>query len=203
MHKSQKQPSGSGSGKKSKWSYYSQMTFLIPYIEFRETIGNYSRSEICNQQRINSPETDIIKEVSTTPERCNEQIEHNIKLRVNKCSSATKKRKNEAPEDNIDEQILNIISKEHDADEQFLLSYLQTLKRMTPKQNAIAKIKIQQVLFDVEFGNNDSNSAFSSNSGHSTYSSVYTPILTPLKTQSKMSIADNGFHEYYHYSSQN
>lgn len=98
---------------------------------------------------------------------------------------------------------MNIISKEHDADEQFLLSYLQTLKRMTPKQNAIAKIKIQQVLFDVEFGNNDSNSPFSSNSGHSTYSSVYTPILTPLKTQSKMSIADNGFYEYYHYSSQN
>ncbi|XP_015372800.1 PREDICTED: transcription factor Adf-1-like [Diuraphis noxia] len=32
MHKSQKQPSGSGGGKKSKWSYYSQMTFLIPYI---------------------------------------------------------------------------------------------------------------------------------------------------------------------------
>lgn len=152
--------------------------------------------------------------MSTTPERCNEQIEHNIKLRINKCSSATKKRKNEAPEDNIDEQILNIISKEHDADEQFLLSYLPTLKRMTPKQNAIAKIKIQQVLFDVEFGNNYSNSPFSSNSGHSTYSSasIYAPILTPLKTakssamdysQSNMSIADNGFHEYNHYSSQN
>lgn len=112
--------------------------------------------------------------MSTTPERCNEQIEHNIKLRINKCSSATKKRKNEAPEDNIDKQILNIISKEHDADEQFLLSYLPTLKCMTPKQNAIAKIKIQQVLFDVEFGNNYSNSPFSSNSGHSTYSSVCT-----------------------------
>jgi len=171
-------------------------------------------SEICNQQRINSPEreSDIINEVSTTPERCNEQIEHNIKLRINKCSSATKKRKNEAPEDNIDEQILNIISKEHDADEQFLLSYLPKLKRMTPKQNAIAKIKIQQVLFDVEFGNNYSNSPFSSNSGHSTYSSVYAPILTPLNTakssamdysQSNMSVADNGFHEYNHYSSQN
>lgn len=184
--------------------------FLICY----RTIGNYSSSEICNQQRINSPEreSDIINEVSTTPERCNEQIEHNIKLRINKCSSATKKRKNEAPEDNIDEQILNIISKEHDADEHFLLSYLPTLKRMTPKQNAIAKIKIQQVLFDVEFGNNYSNSPFSSNSGHSTYSSVYAPILTPLNTakssamdysQSNMSVADNGFHEYNHYSSQN
>lgn len=36
MHKAQKLPSGSGGGKKSKWLYYSQMTFLIPYIEFRE-----------------------------------------------------------------------------------------------------------------------------------------------------------------------
>lgn len=36
MHKVQKLPSGSGGGKKSKWSYCSQMTFLIPYIEFRE-----------------------------------------------------------------------------------------------------------------------------------------------------------------------
>lgn len=36
MHKAQKLPSGSGGWKKSKWSYYSQMTFLIPYIEFRK-----------------------------------------------------------------------------------------------------------------------------------------------------------------------
>ena len=41
---------------------------------------------------------------------------------------------------------------EMDADEQFLLSCLPALKRLRPRDNAIARMRIQQVLFDVEFG---------------------------------------------------
>lgn len=42
-----------------------------------------------------------------------------------------------------------------DADEQFLLSCLPALRRLPPKENAIARMRIQQVLFDIEFGGCD------------------------------------------------
>nr|CAD7578983.1 unnamed protein product [Timema californicum] len=34
-----------------------------------------------------------------------------------------------------------------DPDAQFLISYLPTFKRLTPRQNALARLKIQQVLY--------------------------------------------------------
>ncbi|XP_045771488.1 uncharacterized protein LOC123871621 [Maniola jurtina] len=39
-----------------------------------------------------------------------------------------------------------------DPDELFLLSCAPTLKRLNPKQNAVARLKIQQVLYEAEFG---------------------------------------------------
>lgn len=39
-----------------------------------------------------------------------------------------------------------------DPDELFLLSCASTLKRLNSKQNAVARLKIQQVLYEAEFG---------------------------------------------------
>lgn len=39
-----------------------------------------------------------------------------------------------------------------DPDELFLLSCAPTLKRLNSKQNAVARLKIQQVLYEAEFG---------------------------------------------------
>lgn len=39
-----------------------------------------------------------------------------------------------------------------DADEKFLLSCAPALRRFTNRQNAIARLQIQQLLFDIEFG---------------------------------------------------
>lgn len=41
-----------------------------------------------------------------------------------------------------------------DSDEMFLMSLLPALKRINPKQNSLARLKIQQVLFDIEFEDN-------------------------------------------------
>lgn len=38
-----------------------------------------------------------------------------------------------------------------DSDEKFLLSCAPTLRRLTARQNALARLKIQQLLFDIEF----------------------------------------------------
>lgn len=42
-----------------------------------------------------------------------------------------------------------------DSDERFLLSSAPVLKRLSHKKNALARIRIQQILYDIEFG--DSN----------------------------------------------
>lgn len=38
-----------------------------------------------------------------------------------------------------------------DSDEKFLLSCAPTLRRLTHKQNALARLKIQQILYEIEF----------------------------------------------------
>lgn len=59
----------------------------------------------------------------------------------NSKSSASEKHKHVPSEDknDIDDQLMNLTTKEVDADKQFLLSHLTALKRMTSRQNAIAK----------------------------------------------------------------
>lgn len=85
--------------------------------------------------------------------------------------------------------MMNLTTKEVDADKQFLLSHLTALKRMTSRQNAIAKTKIQQVLFDIEFGTQNNYSPLSE---HSTYSSTstYEPVSTTLHS-TKSPTVDN------------
>lgn len=42
-------------------------------------------------------------------------------------------------------------SSNNDPDERFLLSCLPILKRLTNKKNALARLRIQQLLFEIEF----------------------------------------------------
>lgn len=42
-------------------------------------------------------------------------------------------------------------SVQNDPDERFLLSCLPSLKRLSNKKNALARLKIQQLLYDIEF----------------------------------------------------
>lgn len=45
----------------------------------------------------------------------------------------------------------------NDPDERFLLSCLPIMKRLPNKKNALARLKIQQLLFDIEFENDVNN----------------------------------------------
>lgn len=42
-----------------------------------------------------------------------------------------------------------------DSEEQFLLSCAPALKRLSQRKNALARLKIQQILFNIEFGETD------------------------------------------------
>jgi hypothetical protein len=62
-------------------------------------------------------------------------------------AGAMRKRKRKA----MPKEFAQLSSKHSDPDEQFLLSCLPALKRMTPRENATARMRIQQILFEVEF----------------------------------------------------
>lgn len=73
---SKTKPFGAAGGKKTKWIYYDQMLFLVPFIEFKETVSSYSsqdesRSSVPNdnsqsEQNVENTETDIDQDVECT-----------------------------------------------------------------------------------------------------------------------------------------
>ena len=63
--------------------------------------------------------------------------------------------KRKSDDDPISTFLMEKIKEKHekkiDPDESFCLSLVATLKHFTPKQNRMARIKIEQVLFDIKF----------------------------------------------------
>lgn len=66
--------------------------------------------------------------------------------------------KRRKPRDVVSEQILNYLDKknktgdEKSDEESFALSIIPSLKRTTDQQKALAKLRIQQTLYEIEFG---------------------------------------------------
>ena len=63
--------------------------------------------------------------------------------------------------DQVSEQIMNDLNKkskpetEKSDEEMFALNIVPALKRMTNQQRALAKLRIQQVLYEIEFDTNN------------------------------------------------
>jgi hypothetical protein len=66
--------------------------------------------------------------------------------------------KRRKPRDAVSEQILNYLDKkskssaEKSDEESFALSIIPSLKRLTDQQKALAKLRIQQTLYEIEYG---------------------------------------------------
>ncbi|XP_044271031.1 transcription factor Adf-1-like [Tribolium madens] len=138
-----------------KWIYYSRLMFLIPHIESKELVVDGSKNEEEDEatQEVENgtdyryvPEDAGFSDVSTS----------------SKQEISTKRKRNIVDEDPLmtADQFFESCAKKRgdllgDADEQFLLSCLPALKRLLPKENALARMRIQQVLFEIEFGTCD------------------------------------------------
>lgn len=147
-------PSGSAGGKRRKWTYYENLLFLIPHVEFKETIGSF----IVNEDEV------TLESVSTAPSSSstNNLLEENIDSQV--LETPIKKpsgNKTTKLQRDIDMQLMEIIKKPNDADELFLLSCLPALKSLCPRKNMMAKMKIQKILFDFQFGDDSHPMQFS------------------------------------------
>lgn len=169
------QASGSAGDKKKPWTFYSNMEFLIPYIEFKETTGNYACQSPVQSQEVSEPQIEQLQEqlelaaevpedVPVQPGSSRNQQDRDITE-----ARATRKRKRSKPmnSESTEAKILQVLSEKYDPDEHFLLSLLPSLKRLNPKKNAEARIKLQQTLYEIEFSNREtqscSNYSFSTN----------------------------------------
>lgn len=195
--------SGDPGGKKKKWIYYDQMLFLIPFIEFKESIGSYSQAQLESENFTeadtqedssahgmeesynentydenvdNIPDEEVIRQdVANTPKSSlftSKKQTHTEQNYSGKSTYTQNSKKNKSQ--NIDDKLMNIITKPDDADEQFMLSCVPILKRLTPRKAMIARIQIQQLLFNLEFETTSDNSRPPTRaSASTTASSVY------------------------------
>lgn len=154
---------------KRKWTYYDQMSFLLPHSRYRDgssvidPLDGTMFGDIVDA----SPIT-IQKDTSNiTVEDNNEEILEEVNnYRIeNQMENVTLKREynggtledEEYDEDEHERPRTKYLRKYHesqryDPDEQFLLSFLPAFKRITPKQNAQARLRFQEIIFNIEFG---------------------------------------------------
>ncbi|XP_077297830.1 uncharacterized protein LOC143919396 [Arctopsyche grandis] len=157
-------PSGSAGGKKKSWPFYSQMEFLIPHVEFRECTGNYeSLVDIVDipvelQESIMDPVgPPVITQQHPVTTQYPTTTQHPVTRRQ---PVARNRRRNRRT--STENRLLDVLSNEQDSDQNFLLSLMPSLKRLSHKKNSEARIKLQHVLFEMEYGEPSPNDSHSS-----------------------------------------
>lgn len=143
------QASGSAGDKKKPWTFYSNMEFLIPYIEFKETTGNYACQSPVQSQEVSELQTEQLQEMLEPAAEVPEDVpvqprsSRNQQDRDITEASAMRKRKRSKPmtSECTEAKILQVLSEKYDPDEHFLLSLLPSLKRLNPKKNAEALLR--------------------------------------------------------------
>ncbi|KAI4465544.1 madf domain transcription factor [Holotrichia oblita] len=159
-------PSGAAGGKKKIWPYYNQLEFLIPHVDFKETVED-SLGELLSA--MDQP-TNVESQLPLQPEVSDDNLSEHQKTQEHSTTSDKRKlqrnKKRITSEESSEDKLLNILSKDTDYDESFLYSLLPIFKRLTPQQNTKARIQIQQILYEIEFD----TPAYTPQSSHSAFS---------------------------------
>ncbi|KAI8435609.1 hypothetical protein MSG28_009197 [Choristoneura fumiferana] len=119
-------------GGRTRWPYHQAMRFLLPHLEPNH--GSTTRKD----------EDSDTEEETRRPQQSLPDLSFHDKFDYDDDSQpATKKTRLNSSEEE---------TQRTDPDELFLLSCAPILKRLSSKQNAVARLKIQQVLYEAEFG---------------------------------------------------
>ncbi|CAF4954121.1 transcription factor Adf-1-like [Pieris napi] len=119
-------------GGRTRWPYHNAMRFLLPHVE--------PKSESSTKRETSDSEPE--EEVRHRPGQSLPDLFLEPRLEDEDDFQPKKPRLNSS-----DDELQRT-----DPDELFLLSCASTLKRLNAKQNAVARLKIQQVLYEAEFG---------------------------------------------------
>ncbi|XP_072932265.1 uncharacterized protein [Epargyreus clarus] len=126
-------------GNRTRWPYHHAMRFLIPHLEPRpdfpkkdddDTDSDGSRKRVTAKRKQYDEDEDEDDEDSPAAKQARQSSTDD----ENPCHCSR-----------------------NDTDELFLLSCAPILKRLNKKQSAVARLKIQQVLLEAEFGNTPHN----------------------------------------------
>ncbi|XP_022117272.2 transcription factor Adf-1 isoform X1 [Pieris rapae] len=119
-------------GGRTRWPYHNAMRFLLPHIEPKsETLIKRETSDSETEEEVRHRPGQSLPDLFLEPRLDDEDDFQPKKPRLN----------------SSDDELQRT-----DPDELFLLSCASTLKRLNAKQNAVARLKIQQVLYEAEFG---------------------------------------------------
>lgn len=171
--------SGAAAKKLKPYKFAKEMSFLLSSIAMRETSGNVhvsddSSDDLDGDSYIADSQTEETAE--DAGEGADDSSRNEIYLNdcppmtplmtstpgtstFNQRSRHTRSKRAKMGCDPFEEAVLHAVAsrrnntppKPEDPDEMFLLSLLPTLKRLSDQQKASAKIKLQQLLYDVEF----------------------------------------------------
>lgn len=142
--------SRSCSGNKCRESIYESMSFLDQFVKHRGITANLDVTAQEFPDEVD--ELALSDDCSTSTPLDTEPQPHPKRIRVSEGKVS-------------DNQLLNVILarpdilRSDDEFESFGRSVAATLRRLKPLLQAAAKVKIQQLLFDLEFGETDSNTA--------------------------------------------
>ncbi|KAM7352524.1 uncharacterized protein ACRADG_005003 [Cochliomyia hominivorax] len=156
---------GKVANKQSKWLFYDKMMFLIPHVE---GVSSELLDEICDNsedaQSINCEPLVLndanLNENDHTMQSVNNLEEHNKNsntiMEQNVIETSPSTLNTSKYDSNNHNSTTSVLYTEKcaeflDSHEKFLLSCAPILRRLTHKQNALARLKIQQILYDIEF----------------------------------------------------
>nr|CAD7420064.1 unnamed protein product [Timema poppensis] len=130
---------GTTRNKKKRWHWYHHMAFMLPHVGSVVCVEDSSDPLFCVKMETTSHEESA--GASTEDYLVTTSFQGN--------EGSAPRLEEEGEMDTAQDPVLGWVD---DPDAQFLISYLPTFKRLTPRQNALARLKIQQVLYQVEFG---------------------------------------------------
>lgn len=166
---------GAESGKKGKnWHLHDQMKFLIPFTELHGMIRDYEPmrnakdSDDAEDDNDQDEEEDPLQVAASPPSplstssiRSNSEeqtpsLELSVTSKRMADTSTTQPRKRQKASPANDNSCCMrhrnmLIVPNNDPDVLFMLSQVESLKKLSPRRNRYAKIKIQQLLYDLEF----------------------------------------------------
>ncbi|CAG9759717.1 unnamed protein product [Ceutorhynchus assimilis] len=153
------QKSVEGNSRKKRWRYYDIMEFLIPYIEHKIIMNGFkstavetnSQNEYRDGNEIHGEE--LQSESQESAEAVLVQDENSIFLQMeDDCIEEPTSKIHCLPLETLN-PLMDTAGKSNDSDIHFLLSCTSSLKRLSPRKNLLARIQIQKLLYEFEYGN--------------------------------------------------
>ena len=159
--------SGAATDSLPKCKYFDQLLFIHDKVKNRETESNVNLGDSNEEQEQSSTESICTMQTnpsrSSTPTTKRANSDEMDGLYYTPTSAKTSKRNELSMQ--VDAMLVKslndlkepapiqptIVDHTEDADTHFCKSIIELLKSFAPKQNRLAKMKIQQALFDIEF----------------------------------------------------